>query len=220
VTTIAANRRSMAGDTLIDCDGTVCHTDKVFRIRDSLVGVAGNNNYTTKFLAWFRQECPPTMDLMEPDDEKGGFIALELNFDGLFLYTDLCEPDKLHDKAFAIGLGAQGACIAMEKGDTPAQAVRTVMRHSKATGGKVKEYFLLTGKRRRRTKYQQSTPVEKGSDRGTSEVKQEASAGSGGRGSGARNHQRSSKSVEGSGRNDPVSSESGNAIQDKINSGA
>lgn len=108
------------------------------------MGVCGGNAYTTKFLEWFRRECPPDslLDVDEDDDEKS-FLAMALDSKGLWLYTNLCEPDKLHDNYYAIGSGAQAACEAMRRGDTPAQAVKAAMRWDEGTGGKVTELHLM-----------------------------------------------------------------------------
>jgi len=145
LTTIAANRKRMAGDTLVDDNGSIYHASKVFRFGDALVGVAGSAAYTTKFLQWFRQECPSTGDLMcsSVDDEKYDFAALVLRPDGLYRYLDLCEPDKLHDSFAALGVGAQGALVAMDMGASPAEAVRRVMKQSIHTGGRVEEMELI-----------------------------------------------------------------------------
>jgi len=144
MTTIAANLKSMAGDTMISGIST-CYCDKIFRIRDTLVGVCGGNAYTTKFLEWYRKECPPDsmLDIGDDDDEKS-FLALVLNSYGLWLYSNLCEPDKLHDPYYAIGSGSQAACEAMRRGDTPTQAVKAAMKWDCATGGRITELTLTT----------------------------------------------------------------------------
>lgn len=150
----------MAGDTRIT-GVPICHCDKIFRIRETLIGVCGGNAYTTKFIEWFRKESPPDslLDLDSDDDEKS-FLALALDSRGLWLYTNLCEPDKLHDGYYAIGTGAQAACESMRRGDTPAQAVKAAMRWDECTGGKVTELHLTQHGKTISKKAKKATPVK------------------------------------------------------------
>jgi ATP-dependent protease HslVU (ClpYQ) peptidase subunit len=142
MTTIAANLSEMAGDSRVTV-GSICyHTDKVFRIGDSIVGVAGDANNTTKFLAWMRKECPPDEVGMILDDEHT-FSALVLNPRGLFYYCDCVEPDRVHDKCMAIGSGADIAVTAMHFGKTPTEAVHVACKlNTSDSGGPVKTIQL------------------------------------------------------------------------------
>lgn len=142
MTTIAANRKVMAADSRITGGIPICYCDKIFRIRDSLVGVCGDNAFTTKWLEWFRREMPPVESLMDIEEEKE-FLALELNANGLWLYTNTCEPDGLHDKFYSIGSGAMSAMAAMHLGKSPADAVRVAALYDEGTGGRVKELTVL-----------------------------------------------------------------------------
>jgi ATP-dependent protease HslVU (ClpYQ) peptidase subunit len=127
VTVIAANLREMAGDSRVTVGSVFYASDKVFQIGKSLVGVAGDANLTTKWLAWFRRECPADEVGMTLDDDHT-FNAIVLNSGGLFVYGDCTEPDKLHDKHFAIGVGADIAMAAMALGKTPTEAVKLACR--------------------------------------------------------------------------------------------
>jgi hypothetical protein len=154
MTTIAANLRSMAGDTRVTGNMPMCYCEKIFRIRDSLVGVCGGNAYTTQWLEWFRREMPPVETLLDIDedvDEKS-FCGLVLDEKGLWLYTNMCEPDKLLDKFYAIGTGSMVACESMRRGDTPAQAVHAAARWDEGTGGKVTELHLIKHQKERKRK--------------------------------------------------------------------
>lgn len=139
----------MAGDSRVSGGGAIYYTDKIFRIGESLVGVAGEAKATTKFLAWFRTECPPTDERLAADDDgEVDFLGLVLNSRGLFLYTDLCEPDHLHNKFYAIGTGGMAAMAAMKHGLSPEKAVREAMEFDEKTGGKVKTLTLSPSKRK------------------------------------------------------------------------
>jgi hypothetical protein len=123
VTVIAANLREMAGDSRVTVGSVFYASDKIFQIGKSIVGVAGDANLTTKWLAWFRKECPQDEVGMTLDDDHT-FNAIVLNAGGLFVYGDCTEPDRLHDKCFAIGVGADIAMAAMALGKTPTDAVK------------------------------------------------------------------------------------------------
>lgn len=151
MTTIAVNLKSMAGDSKVAGSGSIYHCDKVFRIGDSLVGVAGNVQNTTKFLAWFRKECPPDEVAMDLSDDKT-FEAVVVNADGIFYYADCVEPDKLHEKFFAIGSGAMAAMAAMLVGKSPAEAVKIAAKLDHNTGGPIKVLELHSGPKRRKMK--------------------------------------------------------------------
>ncbi len=152
MTTIAASRKTktMAGDTLVTGAGAPYHTDKIFEIGGSLVGVCGTATATTRFLAWFRKECPPEGDNFGEDDE---FYALVLNKKGLFFYGECAEPDELDDDFHAIGSGGKPACMAMFLGKTPAEAVQAVIDSGVDqgnTGGEVRELDLVETSRKAR----------------------------------------------------------------------
>lgn len=168
MTVIAANRREIAGDSRVACGAIFYNSDKVFRIGDSLLGVCGDANYTTRFLEWFRKECPPDEAGLTLDDEHT-FAALVLNPRGLFHYADLAPPDHLHDRFFAIGAGADVAMAAMAMGKSPADAVRLACRlNPMACGLPVKVLQLPTGKAKKAKSplppkgAQQDTPPTKG----------------------------------------------------------
>ncbi len=156
MTVIAANLKEMAGDSKMTVGAITAHVDKVFHIRDSFIGVAGDADNTTKFLAWFRKECPPDEVSMNFDDDKS-FIGLELNSRGLFLYSNCCEPDKLHDKYFAIGTGAEVAIAAMDMGKSPTEAVRLACKRVEGCGLPVKT--LTMKQKNRRGKREVAKPV-------------------------------------------------------------
>jgi len=135
----------MAGDTRVSGGIPLAYCDKIFRVGNSIVGVAGGNAYTTKWLEWFRREMPPVEAMLEIDntDDEKQLVALVLDEKGLWLYTNTCEGDLLHNKYYAIGTGSQAACEAMKRGDSPKQAVRCAMKWDEGTGGKVTELFLI-----------------------------------------------------------------------------
>lgn len=127
MTVIAANLREIAGDSRVVCGSVFYTSDKVFKIGTSLVGVCGDAGLTTKFLAWFRKECPADEIGMTLDDDHQ-FSALVLRSDGLYVFNDCTEPDRVNSKFFAIGVGADIAMAAMALGKSPAEAVKLACR--------------------------------------------------------------------------------------------
>lgn len=140
----------MSADTMVSGGGSVYYTTKIFRIRDAIVGVAGDVANTTKFLAWFRKECPSDEVGMSLDDDKT-FEGLVLRPQGLFYYADCVEPDKLHDKFHAIGSGAAYGKSALALGQSTAGAVsHTCIMLPSHCGGKPQTLHLLPAERKAR----------------------------------------------------------------------
>lgn len=157
MTTIAANLKEMAGDSKVTVGAIAYHADKVYRIGDSIIGVCGDANNTTKFLAWFRKECPSDEVAMTLDDDHE-FGALVLNQRGLFYYSDCVEPDRLQDKYFAIGAGADIALTAMHLGKSPTEAVQLACKLNVHSGPPVKTLILHTAKKARTMKAKTALP--------------------------------------------------------------
>lgn len=143
MTTIAANRKMMSADTKVTDDGSQYYTSKIFVIGDSIVGVAGDVARTCKFLAWMRQGQPKDAStVMDGDDPE--FQALVVNRNGIFVYMDTCEPDKLHDSFFAIGSGGAAAMAVMAKpfNYDPKRAVTHAAKIDPYTGGKIETLWV------------------------------------------------------------------------------
>lgn len=128
--------------------GNQYSTDKIFKIGDSIVGVAGEVALTCAFLSWFRRECPAG-EMMGVDDEEAGFGALVLNSRGLFYYSNCCDPDRIHDPFYAIGSGGNAAIAAMMCGKSPHDAVRIASKIDPSTGGAIKVLALEQTRRKK-----------------------------------------------------------------------
>lgn len=133
MTTIAANKTTMAADSKTDCDGTWFGTTKLYRIGDSIVGAAGDNSAIVKFITWFRNKRTkrPTFS----DNES--FSALILTPRGLFHMDDSMGMDLVKDDYFAVGSGAVAALVAMDCGLSPTEAVEAACKRDQLTGGPV-----------------------------------------------------------------------------------
>lgn len=166
MTTIVCDRKGMAADTRVT-GVPIYHCSKMHRIRGKLVGVAGDMAATTKFLAWFRKECPPDEILLDSkEDGDTGLCALVLDQSGIYLYTNLTEPDRLHDKVYAIGTGAPYALAAIARGASLREAMKIAARYDEATGGDI-QYEQLNSvekkdgkpRRQRKVKEQPAEPM-------------------------------------------------------------
>ena len=160
MTVIVATRTQMGAYRMVSDGGEVLYfTKKVLRIRDCLVGVSGDVNNTTKFLAWFRKECPSDEVGMTLDDDKT-FAGLVLTAKGeLLYYADCVEPDVLDDKFAAIGAGRSYAVSAIDLGKSVAEAVQHAIKWCPGTcGGKIDVLSLV--KRERGPKARPSPPAD------------------------------------------------------------
>lgn len=136
MTVIAANLKEMAADTLVTLEGHPhYHTSKIFRLEDgSIIGGAGGGLGLDEMLAWLKAGSihGNEPDLKGADD----FFILRLAHDGLWLYADSVYPDRLKEKAFAVGCGCDIALHTMRYGKrkSPADAVREVCKINPGCG--------------------------------------------------------------------------------------
>lgn len=140
MTTIAANRKVMAGDRVVTDDTRFYNTPKIFVIGSNIVGVAGVVSSTNRWLTWFRSGQPPEGPTFTDDD---GMEALVLNRAGLFVYTECGEPDRIDEGVYAIGTGGSAALALMRNVRwTPRKAVIGASKVDRHTGSKVLEIAL------------------------------------------------------------------------------
>ena len=140
MTTIAANRKEMAGDSRCTDGDTSFRTRKLWRFGDVIVGAAGNNAGIAKFRDWIKEGDPD----MEPpkfgkDDE---LQALVLTPAGIFSYGKDCMPDEILDDFYAVGTGAHAALAAMHLGCSPTDAVAVACKVDNGTGEPVQTMRL------------------------------------------------------------------------------
>lgn len=134
MTTIAANRRMMAGDQKVTDGDKRFHAHKLRRIGEAIVGAAGTGPAIKKFFAWLeegQQDDPPKMS---KDDELD---ALVLTPAGLFCYGADCAAEELLDEFYAVGSGAQAALAAMHLGCSPDKAVEIACLVDNSTDGPI-----------------------------------------------------------------------------------
>lgn len=98
-------------------------TRKIFRIRNSLLGVAGDTNACLKFLRWFETQGDDTLDGDDAD-----WDVLELNKEGIFVWGGACAPLVIAAPYHGVGSGAEYALGAMDAGSHPGAAMEIACR--------------------------------------------------------------------------------------------
>jgi ATP-dependent protease HslVU (ClpYQ) peptidase subunit len=133
MTTIATDGKSMAGDGMISCDGTVFDRNfvKVHRLRDGrIAGVCGSAYDIEPFCMWLEEggDKPKLSD---------GFEALVLDLQGgCRSYNSDCQSLR-EPTITASGGGKDFALAAMDAGASPERAVEIACDRALGTGGKI-----------------------------------------------------------------------------------
>lgn len=128
----------MVSDSSISDGDRVWGGKKVWRVKRTLVGLAGEDAQIQSFLAWYRGGMKTKLDM-------GTASALILRPDGLFFMdANYTEPTRLALGREAIGTGGKSAMCAYEAlGFTdPKLAVRIVCKHDAASRAPVRSYSL------------------------------------------------------------------------------
>jgi len=133
MTTIAANLQGMSGDKQNTYGDQKFHNTKIFKIHQSIIGLAGDCDQCEIFLAWYKNKKNPA-DKPEEFDE---IEVLELTKFGLYIYPASLSRMKVDDPFYAIGSGSQAALAAMHLGKNPIEAVEIASIIDPSTGGGV-----------------------------------------------------------------------------------
>jgi hypothetical protein len=137
MTVIVATKTAMYCDSRCTSGETHFATEKVFRIRGSLVGTAGDSNAIERFLFWFKGSRTKAIEKGD-----GTFTVLVLNKKGLFLFEDCSMPDPIKDPWYAIGSGGSVAIGALAMGAAAGRAVEIACEHADGCGLPVQEFTL------------------------------------------------------------------------------
>lgn len=140
MTVVAYRDGTMASDS--SCwigDSDVTKIKKIYRIKDGLVGVAGDIYSIVKFIKWAK-------DGWDEDEFPEGSVleAIAVDPQGrvtLWEGAAYC-PVPLRAPYTAIGAGADFAMGAMFAGGTAEMAVRAACKHNAKCGGPVSVYKL------------------------------------------------------------------------------
>lgn len=156
MTTLVANREGMAADTRVTGSNSYYPATKLFRIRDSILGTAGNGFMCLAFVEWFKTAKRNPKDLHEligKDYDRDDITIMELNPDGIFMWSGWGYGERVLRDSHATGTGGMAALEALRRGASLEDAVTSAMGHDEYTGCEVQvEYLLppeLKGKRKR-----------------------------------------------------------------------
>lgn len=135
MTTIVCDRKRMIGDRRIsDSNGYFFQSTKIFKIKGDAVGAAGPAADCEDFMEWYgkrdRVERPTHLD-------KEEFEAVVLTKSGIYCYDHACVAIKVERDFHAIGSGALGALVAVEKGASLEDAIALVTKFSTETGPEI-----------------------------------------------------------------------------------
>jgi ATP-dependent protease HslVU (ClpYQ) peptidase subunit len=121
MTTIAYRDGVMAADSCEIWGGLkIAGSQKLYRVGEAVIGVAGDSAAGNEFIAWYRAGMPKRK---RPALKKGiEFYALVATPEGLAFWDELAQ-DRINAPFFAIGTGLKYAMGAMGAGATAITAV-------------------------------------------------------------------------------------------------
>lgn len=135
MTTIAANLKGIASDSLADDSGTRSYVPKIYEVNGHYIGIAGDYCYGLEFIRWYSNQATH-LNLPDHADIQALVVAPE----GIFVYENETKQqilDKMNRPAkyWAIGSGQQPALTALSLGKSPIEAIMCAMEIDIGTGG-------------------------------------------------------------------------------------
>jgi 20S proteasome alpha/beta subunit len=124
----------MAADKRIT-SSPIFSTTKLFRVKGSLIGVAGNIEQALRFVEWRKAKSTAEKPCFS---EETCFEALELKPDGSLVYWGAeMYGIPIEEDFYAIGTGAPYALGAMAMGANLQKAIQVASRWDTATGNEI-----------------------------------------------------------------------------------
>lgn len=112
---------------------------KIFRIKGSLIGVAGSCALTQKLINHLKEsQRDPVAELSYISTTFDGINVLILNKGGMWGYDGQGHPYPIKEKASACGSGYIPATAALMCGKSPQDAVRIAIKLDTKSGGRMK----------------------------------------------------------------------------------
>ena len=137
MTVCAFDGKILACDSQISSGGSAwASIRKIKRIKNWIVGAAGNLNSMTKFLKEFN---PDNINTHEKIGAAADLEAIMISPEGVIHYMEgTAVVTKIkHEGFIAIGSGAVEAMCAMSAGADAVTAVKIAIKYNKGCGGKV-----------------------------------------------------------------------------------
>ena len=139
MSTVAYRDSVMAADRYGERHRIRAMTQKLYRVRDAVIGYTGSHMDRLTFVRWYDQganlDAVPQFRSYRGSDDAPDFDALVLTSAGLTQWTEHFQPIPLpHEPFFAIGSGAAAAMAAMYMGADAIKAVEIAGLVDVATG--------------------------------------------------------------------------------------
>jgi ATP-dependent protease HslVU (ClpYQ) peptidase subunit len=132
MTTVVCDRNEMGTDSQASDEVVKSSVVKSWRVRGTIVGVAGTYANAVSFVAWLKKKVQE-----EPYPDMEGVCALVLKKDGIWVFDEVITPYKIQDPYAAIGSGAQAALAAMSLGCNVRESVGVAKKIDPCTGGRI-----------------------------------------------------------------------------------
>jgi len=123
MTCIAWDGKTLAVDKRVIYCGLARTVTKIFRIRDSLVGIAGDGAQGMDMVEWYRAGCDVEKFPIAQRDKDQWATVVVVKPDGLWLYERTPVMMRIEDAIYATGSGRDYALAAMHLGKSAAEAV-------------------------------------------------------------------------------------------------
>lgn len=142
MTCIAWDGRTLAADKRAVFVGLARTVTKIFRVRDALVGIAGNACEGMDMIAWIKAGARRKDFPASQQDEKTWVSLLHISHNGVYLYERFPTPMRIEDPFFAMGAGRDYALSAMYLGRSAREAVEIACVFDVGCGNGVDELRL------------------------------------------------------------------------------
>ena len=150
MTTVVANLECMAADQRCTGWGPIGHVTKIYRIGNSLFGLAGNPFLALHMLRWLQgKRDVAALYKLIPEAQREELCLLELSADGLAYWDGWGARLPLLDQTFAIGSGSVAALQALRLGKSPPDAVIAATGMDEYTGVQIAPHVEYLKKRKR-----------------------------------------------------------------------
>lgn len=125
MTIIAWDGETLAADMMLTSGCYVRKTNKIFAVRDGIMGFSGDISICLEFMAWYNDGAnPKEFPSALRDGKELPVNAMAIVDGGIFTYDLSPYPIKVLDKQYVLGSGSNFAAAAMHLGHSAIKAVQ------------------------------------------------------------------------------------------------
>lgn len=128
MTVIAWDGTTLAADKQLTHANLKRTVTKVKKIRDHLVGTAGDWDGCTQLMRWFERGALPDEFPSKGREQYAGLVVITPERQ-ILKYEQLSLPYEIEDPIFALGTGREVAMGALEMGATSVRAVQIACKY-------------------------------------------------------------------------------------------